>query len=57
MTIDLAAATEFVATALRAVANPEKTVGMQAYMKTDMPFYVRIPLSSVDGWHGERAGR
>jgi len=39
MTIDLAAATEFVAASLRAMANPEKAVGMQAYMKTDMPFY------------------
>jgi 3-methyladenine DNA glycosylase AlkD len=39
MTIDLAAATEFVAASLSATANPEKAVGMQAYMKTDMPFY------------------
>ncbi|MGH2393571.1 MAG: DNA alkylation repair protein [Candidatus Limnocylindria bacterium] len=30
---------EFVQAALRAQTNPAKAVGMQAYMKTDMPFY------------------
>jgi 3-methyladenine DNA glycosylase AlkD len=39
MTLDLDAARRFVTNALSAQANPEKAVGMQAYMKTDMPFY------------------
>jgi 3-methyladenine DNA glycosylase AlkD len=30
---------EYVQAELRAQANPEKAEGMQAYMKTDMPFY------------------
>jgi 3-methyladenine DNA glycosylase AlkD len=30
---------EFVQTSLRAAADPAKAVDMQAYMKTDMPFY------------------
>ncbi|MGD2103135.1 MAG: DNA alkylation repair protein [Acidimicrobiia bacterium] len=30
---------EYVQQALRAAANPEKAEGMQAYMKTEMPFY------------------
>jgi 3-methyladenine DNA glycosylase AlkD len=29
----------FASTSLAEVANPDKAVGMQAYMKTDMPFY------------------
>ncbi len=32
-------ARRFAADALTAAADPEKAVGMQAYMKTDMPFY------------------
>ena len=32
-------AVAFVERELAAVANPEKAVGMQAYMKTEMPFY------------------
>jgi 3-methyladenine DNA glycosylase AlkD len=32
-------ARQFVSAALRAQANPDKAAGMQAYMKTDMPFY------------------
>jgi 3-methyladenine DNA glycosylase AlkD len=37
---DLAArARLFASTALAEMANPDKAVGMQAYMKTDMPFY------------------
>ena len=34
-----ASAIAFVQEALSAAANPEKAAGMQAYMKTDMPFY------------------
>lgn len=30
---------DYVQTALRASADPKKAAGMQAYMKTDMPFY------------------
>ena len=30
---------EYVQTELAAVANPDKAAGMQAYMKTEMPFY------------------
>lgn len=36
---DVAAAVEFVTSALAANADPNKAAGMQAYMKTDMPFY------------------
>ena len=32
-------ACRFVSDSLAAAANPEKAVGMQAYMKTNMPFY------------------
>ena len=35
----VAAATRFVTSSLQAKANPEKAVGMQAYMKTEMPFF------------------
>lgn len=35
----VAAACDFVAAALSAVADPAKAPGMQRYMKTDMPFY------------------
>ena len=43
-------AIRFVTTALQAQADPEKAVGMQAYMKTDMPFYgvqkpARVPIA------------
>lgn len=34
-----AEAVSFVKAALAERANPEKAIGMQAYMKTDMPFY------------------
>lgn len=37
LTVD--AACEFVAVALAERADPDKAEGMQAYMKTDMPFY------------------
>lgn len=37
--LDTAAAVRFVQTALEERANPEKAEGMQAYMKTEMPFY------------------
>ncbi len=37
--VEIKGATEMVADRLRAVANPVKAEGMQAYMKTDMPFY------------------
>lgn len=37
--LDVSAATEYVATSLAARADPEKALRMQAYMKTDMPFY------------------
>lgn len=39
MSFDPAATCEFVRSALAEQANPEKAAGMQAYMKTDMPFY------------------
>ncbi len=39
MPLDLDAAVELVTSALAVNANPEKAAGMQAYMKTDMPFY------------------
>jgi 3-methyladenine DNA glycosylase AlkD len=39
MNLDIAAARQFVGSSLAAQANPEKAVDMQAYMKTDMPFY------------------
>jgi 3-methyladenine DNA glycosylase AlkD len=39
---------EFVQEALRGQADPAKAVGMQAYMKTDMPFYgVQKPARSL----------
>ena len=46
----VARACAFASTALAAVANPEKAAGMQAYMKTDMPFYgvqkpARVPIA------------
>ena len=39
MSIDLAAAVGYVQRELEAMGNPVKAAGMQAYMKTDMPFY------------------
>ena len=39
MTVDLAGAVDFVRRSLAEQADPEKAAGMQAYMKTDMPFY------------------
>ena len=39
MTLNVAAAREYVSGALAQVADPDKAAGMQAYMKTDMPFY------------------
>ncbi|MFZ0014963.1 MAG: DNA alkylation repair protein, partial [Acidimicrobiia bacterium] len=39
MPIDVDAAIAFAQRELAAVANPEKAEGMQAYMKTEMPFY------------------
>ncbi len=50
MTDLVARARTFASTALAAVANPEKAVGMQAYMKTEMPFYgvqkpARVPIA------------
>jgi len=39
MSVSITEACVYVSDALSAAANPEKTVGMQAYMKTDMPFY------------------
>ena len=36
---DREGAVAYVAEALSRAANPEKAAGMQAYMKTDMPFY------------------
>ncbi len=39
MSNQVARAREFVTGALAKVANPGKVQGMQAYMKTDMPFY------------------
>ena len=37
--MNLTGCIEYVQGALKEAANPEKAVGMQAYMKTDMPFY------------------
>jgi 3-methyladenine DNA glycosylase AlkD len=37
--VDVKAAISYVCAALAESANPDKAVGMQAYMKTDMPFY------------------
>jgi len=37
--LDIGAAKRMVATLLQQVADPVKAPGMQAYMKTDMPFY------------------
>ena len=37
--MNLTACIDYVQGALKEAANPEKAVGMQAYMKTDMPFY------------------
>jgi len=39
MTVDLAGAVDLVRRSLAKQADPEKAAGMQAYMKTDMPFY------------------
>lgn len=39
MSFSITEACVYVSEALAAAANPEKAVGMQAYMKTDMPFY------------------
>ncbi len=39
MSVSITEACAYVSDALSAAANPEKAVGMQAYMKTDMPFY------------------
>lgn len=39
MSIDVPAAVSLVQGALAAQADPEKAEGMQAYMRTDMPFY------------------
>ena len=39
MTVDTAAACRFVSEGLADIADPEKAPAMQAYMKTDMPFY------------------
>ncbi len=39
MTVDIEAVCAFVSEALAERADPDKAVGMQAYMKTDMPFY------------------
>jgi 3-methyladenine DNA glycosylase AlkD len=39
MSLDTSAACRYVSAALATAADPEKAVGMQAYMKTDMPFY------------------
>ncbi len=39
MAIDIAAAIAFVQAELARCADPDKAAGMQAYMKTEMPFY------------------
>ena len=39
MTSPVSDLVDYVQTALRERADPEKAAGMQAYMKTDMPFY------------------
>ncbi|MEE9533981.1 MAG: DNA alkylation repair protein, partial [Acidimicrobiia bacterium] len=39
MSVSITEACVYVSGALTAAANPEKAAGMQAYMKTDMPFY------------------
>ncbi len=39
MSLSITEACVYVSDALASVANQEKAVGMQAYMKTDMPFY------------------
>ncbi|MEX1037475.1 MAG: DNA alkylation repair protein [Acidimicrobiia bacterium] len=39
MVLDVDAACRFVSTQLGVAADPEKAPAMQAYMKTDMPFY------------------
>jgi 3-methyladenine DNA glycosylase AlkD len=40
--------TEWVAAELAAVAHPDKAAGMQAYLKTDMPFYgVQTPARTA----------
>jgi 3-methyladenine DNA glycosylase AlkD len=49
LSLDVAAAVRFASDSLAAVADPEKAAGMQAYMKTAMPFYgvqkpVRAPI-------------
>ncbi|HEY6634756.1 MAG TPA: DNA alkylation repair protein [Acidimicrobiia bacterium] len=39
MSLDVSAASRLVSSSLAEVADPAKAAGMQAYMKTDMPFY------------------
>jgi 3-methyladenine DNA glycosylase AlkD len=39
MALDVAAACQLVSAALNSVSDPEKAPRMQAYMRTDMPFY------------------
>ena len=39
MTLNVEAACEYVSEVLTQLADPGKAAGMQAYMKTDMPFY------------------
>ncbi|MCZ6504537.1 MAG: DNA alkylation repair protein, partial [Actinobacteria bacterium] len=39
MSFSITEACVYISEALAAAANPEKAVGMQAYMKTDMPLY------------------
>jgi len=48
MTADIPGMVALVQTSLLEQANPEKAEGMQAYMKTDMPFYgVQKPARTV----------
>jgi 3-methyladenine DNA glycosylase AlkD len=39
LSTDVAGAVDYVQRELKALSNQEKAAGMQAYMKTDMPFY------------------
>jgi len=39
MSVSITEACVYVSLALAEAANPEKAAGMQAYMKTEMPFY------------------
>ena len=39
MDLNVEAACKYVSDALAQIADPDKAAGMQAYMKTDMPFY------------------